>query len=104
MSRELFVRHDEADTLRDVLESVSRNEQVDWRLGARTTLAPHLRAVLRQSAWNRSNEETARTLNINVGTVKKYLARIYQELLLRDHSDLLLYYWGVWVPLEYYGK
>lgn len=103
VSRELFVRHDEVATLRDVLESVSRNEQVDWRLGPRTQLAPHLRAVLQQISWNRSNEQTASNLNITIGTVKKYLARVYEELQLRDRCDLILYYWGIWTPLEDYG-
>jgi DNA-binding NarL/FixJ family response regulator len=55
--------------------------------------------VLRCAARGWNNKAIAGQLHVQEQTVKNVLQQIYVRLQLHDHTQLALYYWGIWQQL-----
>ncbi|WP_245872988.1 LuxR C-terminal-related transcriptional regulator [Deinococcus planocerae] len=58
------------------------------------------RRLLRSNAQGWENKRIAQELGLNEGTVRNGLSRIFQKLGVDNRTQLALYYWGLWHPLE----
>jgi len=67
--------------------------------GMTTRLTQLERRVLRLLARGYPNQQIAHEINMQVQTVKNTLAAVYRKLGLKNRSEALLYYWGVWHTL-----
>lgn len=58
------------------------------------------RRLLRYSALGWENRRIALELNLNEGTVRNGLSRVFQKLGFENRTEIALYYWGLWHLLD----
>ncbi|GAA5533985.1 helix-turn-helix domain-containing protein [Deinococcus aluminii] len=58
------------------------------------------RRLLRYSAVGWENRRIAQELDLNEGTVRNGLSRVFQKLGFENRTQLALYYWGLWHLLD----
>lgn len=54
------------------------------------------RRLLRYSAQGWENRRIAQELDVNEGTVRNGLSRVFQKLGFENRTQVALYYWGLW--------
>jgi DNA-binding CsgD family transcriptional regulator len=59
-------------------------------------LTPAERRLLRLIAYGQSNSQIAEQISMQQQTVKNTLTTTYKKLGLRNRTEAVLYYWGVW--------
>lgn len=58
------------------------------------------RRLLRLSAQGWENRRIAQELDLNEGTVRNGLSRVFQKLGFENRTQVALYYWGLWHLLD----
>lgn len=58
------------------------------------------RRLLRYSALGWENRRIAQELDLNEGTVRNGLSRVFQKLGFENRTQVALYYWGLWHLLD----
>lgn len=58
------------------------------------------RRLLRLSAQGWENRRIAQELNLNEGSVRNGLSRVFQKLGVENRTQMALYYWGLWHLLD----
>ena len=59
------------------------------------------RRLLRYSALGWENRRIAQELDLNEGTVRNGLSRVFQKLGFENRTQVALYYWGLWHLLDH---
>lgn len=75
----------------EVLRDVPQHDQV---------LTCMERRLLRHSAQGWENRRIAQELDLNEGTVRNGLSRVFQKLGFENRTQVALYYWGLWHLLD----
>lgn len=57
--------------------------------------------MLRYSAQGWENRRIAQELDLNEGTVRNGLSRVFQKLGFDNRTQVALYYWGLWHLLNH---
>lgn len=87
---------DDALTINEAMRLTRRNTIGRFTPDAPLRLTACERKVLRLMARGYVNQDIATMLEIQHQSVRNTVTAIYQKLHLRDRSDVLTYYWGIW--------